>query len=135
MSMRKRFEPIMQPRIAFSRSTMSAAGSSTFVPTGTTPIMTIVAALARHPHRLTDGRWVADRLERDVDAARRHRDDRRHRVAVGGVHNVGRAETRREVELPRHGVDGDDLGGAGDAASLHHRETDTAAADDDDRLP
>src|SRR5437667_57588 len=45
MSMRKRFEPIMQPRIVFSRSTMSAPGSSTLVPAGTTPIMTIVPPL------------------------------------------------------------------------------------------
>src|SRR5882724_3962712 len=45
MSVRKRFEPIMHPKIVFSRSTMSAPGSSTFVPAGTTPIMTIVPPL------------------------------------------------------------------------------------------
>ena len=45
MSIRKRFDPIMQPRIVFSRSTMSAPGSSTLVPTVTTPSMTIVPPL------------------------------------------------------------------------------------------
>ena len=35
----------MQPRILFSRSTMSAPGSSTLMPAGTTPIMTIVPPL------------------------------------------------------------------------------------------
>jgi hypothetical protein len=35
----------MHPRTDFSRSTMSAPGSSTFVPAGTTPTMTVVPPL------------------------------------------------------------------------------------------
>src|SRR5262245_17719273 len=45
MSKRKRLDPIMHPRTDFSRSTMSAPGSSTFAPAGTTPTMTVVPPL------------------------------------------------------------------------------------------
>jgi hypothetical protein len=45
MSKRKRFDLILHPRSDFSRSTMSAPGSSTFVPAGITPTMTVVPPL------------------------------------------------------------------------------------------
>jgi len=107
---RKRFEPIRQPRIVFSRST-------------------------RHADRLADRRRQPDCLEGVVDAARRHLDDARHGVPLRGVHPIGRAEAGRELELPGCGVDGDDAPGARDAAALNDREPDAAAADPGDAPP
>ena len=55
----------------------------------------------------------------------------RYGVAVLRVHAVRRSQGFRDVELPRLGVDGDDLAGADDPRTLEGRESDAAEADDD----
>jgi hypothetical protein len=98
----------MQPRIDFSRSVMSAPGSSTFVPCGHDSHHDDRAAFACHAHRLPHGHGKPDRFERVVDSTRGHVGDRGDGVRLGAVHRVGRAELPGEVELPRCGVHGDD---------------------------
>src|SRR5262249_48369453 len=76
----------------------------------------------------------AERLEDVVRAAGRGLDDRGDRIRLARVDDVGSAELRGEVELPRRRVDRDDASRARDPAALDDRESDPAATDHDRRL-
>src|SRR3990172_5746970 len=74
-----------------------------------------------------------DRLERVVDAARRHVADRPDGLARRGVDDVGGAQLARRGELVLVHVDGDDHARAGDARPLDGAEADAAGAEDGHR--
>ena len=63
-----------------------------------------------------------------------HFDDLLYRVAVGRVHQVGRSESGRGLQLGWVGVDRNDAPRSGDVSAVDRRHTDAAATDHRHRL-
>ena len=92
-----------------------------------------LAAAPGHRERLLHGVLQADDLERHVDAAAAGQLlHLRHGVAVARVHEIGRAELLRHVELRVEAVDRDDALGALPLRALDRVQADTTATDDGD---
>src|SRR5690606_38712896 len=91
-----------------------------------------LAALAGDVDRLLDRRPEADDLEGDVGTPAGQAEDPQSGIDLVGLDRVGRPELAGHLQLRLEHVDGDDLGGTGDAGALDDVEADAAAADDDD---
>ena len=131
MSTLKRFEPMLQPWIFFSRRNMGPS-SSIFWPTGIMPTMVAVPPGPDAVEALLGRELEADALEGVVHAAVGHRADLLDRIVGLGVDPVRGAELLGRGELGLDGVHRDDHARARDARALDRGEAHAAGAEDRD---